>query len=330
MAELVGMDKQADGGTHVASTAEVGRLESSKQSPREKATSAYGSSCMTLEQTVGGSHLASLYELLRRLRRVTVAFSGGADSAFLAYVATDALGPENAHCVTAVSPSLATAELNDCAQLAREWSLNWSTVETAEFDNEQYVANAGDRCYWCKAGLMDALLPIDAAATVILGVNTDDLGDHRPGQQAAADRGAVFPMVEAGLSKDDIRRLSRHLGLQTWNKPAAACLSSRIPYGTSVTVEILTSVGRAEAGLKALGFADVRVRHYGETARIEVPPASMANLLEKREKVVEAVGAAGYEYVTLDLQGLRSGNLNSALREPPSKNSPPAPPLGNT
>jgi len=155
----------------------------------------------------------------------------------------------------------------------------------------------------------------ELGATVALGVNVDDLGDHRPGQQAAASRGARFPLVDAGFTKAMVREASRAMGLSTWDRPAAACLSSRLPYGTPVTMGRLTQVADAEAGLRALGFADLRVRHYGDTARIEVPPDALAGVVASRDAVVEAVKHAGYRYVTLDLEGLRSGNLNEALSD---------------
>ena len=246
---------------------------------------------------------------------MVVAFSGGADSALLAWVAADELGPDRAPSVTAVSPSLAGAELDDCRSLAAEWGLRWSTVETDEMTNAAYRVNDGDRCFWCKDALMDAVAPMAeaAGATVVLGVNLDDLGDHRPGQQAAASRGASFPMVDAGLTKADVRDLSRRLGLRTWDKPAAACLASRVPYGTTVTLGVLSSVERAEAALRRLGFDDLRVRHYRDLARIEVPVERLPDVVARRDEVVAAVRAAGYRYVTLDLEGLRSGNLNAAL-----------------
>ena len=162
---------------------------------------------------------------------------------------------------------------------------------------------------------MDALTPLAEAteATVLLGVNVDDLGDHRPGQEAARQRGARFPLVEAGLTKQDVRTAARDLGLAVWDKPAAPCLASRVPYGTAVSVGVLGRVERAEAGLRALGLADLRVRHYADLARIEVPLSDLAVVLERRTAVVAAVQAAGYRYVTLDLEGLRSGNLNASL-----------------
>jgi pyridinium-3,5-biscarboxylic acid mononucleotide sulfurtransferase len=259
------------------------------------------------------AELSALRARLQELDRVVVAFSGGADSAFLAWVANDELGADRARAVTAVSPSLAPEEEADCRALAEEWGLSWVPVLTDELADPAYAANDGLRCFHCKTALMDALVPVAEGATVVLGVNLDDLGDHRPGQSAAAQRGAAFPLVDAGFSKDDVRAASRALGLRTWDKPAAACLASRVPYGTPVTLQVLEEVAAAESGLRALGFRQLRVRHYGELARLEVPVDEFDAVLAARDDVIAAVHAAGYRYVTLDLEGFRSGNLNASL-----------------
>jgi len=249
------------------------------------------------------------------LERVVVAFSGGADSAFLAWMASDTLGADRSLAVTAVSASLAPAEADDCAALAAEWGLRWAAVETDELARPDYVANGRDRCAHCRTELLDALVPLaeSEGATVVLGVNVDDLGEHRPGQVVAAARGAVFPLVEAGFTKGDVREASRRLGLRTWDKPAAACLASRVPHGTPVTLGTLDRVAQAEAALRELGFRQLRVRHYGDVARVELEAADLSRAVERRADVVAAVQGAGYRYVTLDLEGFQSGNLSPVL-----------------
>ncbi len=261
-----------------------------------------------------GNALVRLQAVLARLGRIVVAFSGGADSALVAAVATRLLGAEQVLCATAVSPSLAPEDLAHCSGIADEWGLRWVAVTTHELDDPAYVRNDLDRCYHCKRELMDVLMPLAGSeqATVVLGVNVDDLNDHRPGQRAAAERGAVFPLVQAGLDKAMVRTVSQALGLSTWDRPAAACLASRVPHGTPVSLGILDQVAAAESSLRRLGFDALRVRHYGDLARVELPLEDFGRAVEIRDEIVTAVRGAGYRYVTLDLEGLRSGNLSRA------------------
>ena len=245
-----------------------------------------------------------------------VAFSGGADSSLLAKVAHDTLGRDAVLCATALSPSLAGAEEADCRALADEWELRWVGVPTTEMEDAAYVANGPDRCARCKSALMDALVPAGRRR----GRHRRARGERErpgrppPGQAAAAAAGATFPLVGAGFTKDDIRHWSRTLGLRTWDKPAAACLASRLPYGTPVTLGRLAAVEAAEAALRALGFRQLRVRHHGDAARLEVETAALAEVVARRDEVVAAVRAAGFRFVALDLEGFRSGSLNRGLR----------------
>ncbi|MEO3814803.1 ATP-dependent sacrificial sulfur transferase LarE [Sphaerisporangium sp. B11E5] len=271
--------------------------------------------------TAAGDVMERLTARLRREEAVVVAYSGGADSALLAFAAARVLGAR-ALAVTAVSPSLAASERAAARAFARRHGLAHVEVCTDEADRPEYIANGADRCYHCKSALFDALAPLAAAmgARVALGTNLDDLGDHRPGQRAAAERGAIAPLVDAGLTKADVRAASRELGLATADKPAAPCLASRVGYGDPVTPEVLRKVEAAEAALRDLGFPVCRVRaHAGGTlARIEVPRAEIPRVGELREQVDAAVRGAGFTFCSVDLSGFASGRLNALLPLLPS------------
>jgi len=259
-----------------------------------------------------------LFARLRELGRVIVAYSGGTDSAYLAWAANSALGSANALIVTADSASIPTSHKRDAEALARQFGFRHEYIATREFENPDYVRNAPDRCFHCKDELFECLKALGrerAIEHIVYGVNVDDLGDYRPGQKAAQQHQVEAPLVDAGLRKAEIRELSRLAGLPTWDRPASACLSSRIPYGTPATEETVKTVERGEEALRALGFRQFRVRFHGELVRIEIAPDELARALTPAmaAEFVAIFKPLGFHYVTLDLEGYRQGSLNEGL-----------------
>ena len=258
-----------------------------------------------------------LFSVLRSMDRVLVAYSGGTDSAYLAWAANRVLGA-GALAVTADSASIPESHKRDAEAFAKRYGIRHQYIETNEFDNPDYVRNDANRCFHCKDELFSQLRETGSALgfeNITYGVNVDDTKDFRPGHRAAKEHGVRAPLLEAGLTKADIRELSRREGLPTWDRPAAACLSSRIPYGTTVTKEKVKLVEKGEEALKSLGFEIYRVRYHGELVRIEIGPNEIARALdiEMARKMTEIFKSLGFQYVTLDLEGYRLGSLNEAL-----------------
>ncbi len=268
-----------------------------------------------------GLKFADLKKLVSGYGSLIVAYSGGVDSTFLAAVAHEVLGV-NTLSVTSRSPSVAPEELEAAIALARTKGWRHLVVDTNEIEDPRYLANDGRRCFFCKTELyahLEQVAVAEGITKVANGANTDDLGDYRPGMEAAKNFEVVSPLVEVGMSKKEIRDISKRMDLPTWDKPAQPCLSSRIPYGTAVSVRALSMIGKSEKGLRDLGFGVVRVRHYGQTARVEIPMDDFERFEHVRFEAEQIILASGYKVMELDPKGFRSGALNDVLNLPGSE-----------
>jgi uncharacterized protein len=257
--------------------------------------------------------------------RVAVAYSGGIDSTFLLKIAQDTLG-KNCIALTAVSASFPSDEKAEASELARFIGARHVFIESHETEDERYLTNPSNRCYFCKINTYDDLVAYTQQHgfhQLVDGTNADDLNDHRPGRKAALEQGIRSPLQEVGLTKEEIRELARELNLPNWDKPAAACLSSRIPYGTRISIKTLHQVELAEKALRDLGFRELRVRHHGQVARIEVPIEAFNHVISQNMAIVSSLKQAGYHYVTLDLAGFRSGSMNEVLEKEDQQSTNP-------